>query len=676
MAKNKVQLIADTQRIIGMPDGKEKESAIAQLNIDTDEFIKSRQIPENHPNVQALYEGFKNLGALAKPMTMVTTPITETARGLIREVGSMTGTRDWDTPPIDPLAEFKTGDLLPSDRASTSLLYKDAMKAMGIETQPVAKISSKDYPRAAKFLTQLTDPSVAAGIGTDVMIGKGVSAMAPEAIHRTGISKDAALSYLRSTSKNPQLLQELEQSGKIHELANMVASEPEKYLHQFKPNTVYQQIMGPIEKGRRDIGAGELAKITELQNQMIEEIPRDVYSIPREELQKASLSKLDKMVLEAGQKESAANIIKKNISVMQPDQSKIDKIKLQNEKALQLKEVISSEPDYIKNPEFIDEHLTPSQKPEILNTEKVNKIRSIKSQIDELFDPSAQSQENYVEMIRQRNEEPIGFASDMRRLGNKLMEPAVPGEVSTDVQAKNLAGRAIESASRDAQSQAMSFMPQESIDIYDYQNKKISNLMNMRDLMQGNLKSRDYIGLPTENLMGRTGLGGFIEKNYGRYVRPTASEANVAIKNIADTAREQFMGKINPYATVAMKRGIVENLSNYQIPRDANEILKNPQIAIAKIAQVTNDKNLISSVTEALENHPEKLDALMPALTMQFPNIFEADPYQRVNGKILDPIIREKAKSDIMASGKTNTEKMMLINGINKDGSLPKEMFK
>lgn len=135
----------------------------------------------------------------------------------------------------------------------------------------------------------------------------------------------------------------------------------------------------------------------------------------------------------------------------------------------------------------------------------------------------------------------------------------------------------------------------------------------------------------------------------------------------------------NEFEAMVMRRGLVQNIADYEIPRSSKEILSNKDIAFAKVAQVENDPNILSGLKDALDKHPEKLKTILPVLVTQFPNLFTADKYNRVDGRIFhpDPMIQEKlkmdAKRDIDArkDGMTNTERIMLMNGLNRDGSLP-----
>ena len=135
---------------------------------------------------------------------------------------------------------------------------------------------------------------------------------------------------------------------------------------------------------------------------------------------------------------------------------------------------------------------------------------------------------------------------------------------------------------------------------------------------------------------------------------------------------------ITPLQAEAMKRGLVENLADYEIPRSASEILANKQMVLAKVAQSTNNIAVVNLLDDALNKHPDKLGAVLPALigNPALHNLFRINKYQSwVDGKILDPMERQKAYQDVSNNASlSNTQKALLQNGLNKDGSFPEDM--
>jgi hypothetical protein len=90
-------------------------------------------------------------------------------------------------------------------------------------------------------------------------------------------------------------------------------------------------------------------------------------------------------------------------------------------------------------------------------------------------------------------------------------------------------------------------------------------------------------------------------------------------------------------------------LTSYQIPRDSKDILANSHVVIAKIAQMAGDDpgGVVQMFKDAIENHPELLPKVLPALVKIHPELFAQDDYDRVDKKILDRQLKQKALKDI-----------------------------
>lgn len=228
-------------------------------------------------------------------------------------------------------------------------------------------------------------------------------------------------------------------------------------------------------------------------------------------------------------------------------------------------------------------------------------------------------------------------------------------------------------------------------------NADISNLMELNNMLEGAKKEKLQrlsvpevalgagAGYAAGSMMGHGAAGAVIGGMY-RSAGPLARLAEEKIPAYTARAQEYLAGKTRPMRTLPVpqisgkvgaltqfmaRRGIVENLADYEIPRSVDQILANKQMVLSKVAQVSNDPNMVSMLEDAFNKHPDKLEAILPPLIMQFPNIFEADKYNRVNGKILDPMLIQKAYKDVQNAGISNTEKAILQDGLNKNGSLP-----
>ena len=609
------------------------------------------------------YKGIENLGyGPAKIAAHLTTPVTEAVRSIPKYIAENVGENTSQTPPIDIAAEYNNPIGLPSSHAGAGLLMQDINNAFGIQNQPLAKISSKDYPKAAQFAENLTVPANVAGIGADVLMAKSIPT--PNLPKVPVISLEAAADYIRSITKDNSLLKDLEKSGKIYDVARLVQAEPDKYLHQFRPNVVYENIMGKINppEGSRLLGTGELARMNNLQNDLIETIPQSKYSIPTEELQAAALADLQsKGGLEAGQRLSAQKFIENNIPVQQPDINKMNKIRAVESASKDLAGVLK-QPDELPNPNYISPEQTPGTSQSIPNEAKISKANELLDFIKKNYDPASPETESYMDYIRSINEKPIGYASEMRRLGNKMMEPAIPGEVSTDIGAKNLAGRSMERAARKAQEQAMAFMPSGGESTYQAQNKKISDLLNLRNLTEGGLAGAGgrtpYV---PGSAGGTTGWVGSAAKAWDRYVKPTSQELLSGIANQAITNGVPAMKYSSAAANVTSEISRKSQLNNFKIPMSTEGASMNSDMVYEKVMNEMGPK-----AAEMVKNtrSSDELRSVLRFLNQQNPGIFEQSKYNNIDGYI-DPAFKQKAINDIVGDkvspAHVNADKMQML---------------
>lgn len=372
--------------------GKEKvEQELMSASPDAADDVMRRlvteqkDIPENNEYIQGLYKGIENLGyGPAKIAAHIATPLLEAARAPFKYIAENVGENTSQTPPIDTTAEFTQSDWygLPSNRATTSNILTDISNAMGIKQAPLARIDIEGYPKASEALTQLTNPAVAGGAVVDTVLAGGkvpftkietpsfkfgkynrvaenpISSIPAEVMSglmkRPLMSLETAADYIRSLAKDRSQLLELEKSGRIYELANMVRNDPEKYLHQFRPNKVYENITGKIRPASadRNYNTGELSRLNNLQDSAIESIPRDTYNIKSHDLKAEAIDNLNNMGLLETQKEAAINFINKEIPVSYPDQAKLERIKKIGDLSAEYKNIRDTQPDQIPNPNY------------------------------------------------------------------------------------------------------------------------------------------------------------------------------------------------------------------------------------------------------------------------------------------------------------------------------------
>jgi hypothetical protein len=242
-------------------------------------------------------------------------------------------------------------------------------------------------------------------------------------------------------------------------------------------------------------------------------------------------------------------------------------------------------------------------------------------------------------------------------------------------------------------------------------NNDLSNLLNAKDIVAGaktsNLSGSSAvealgmagIGLAAGEAVGHPVLGASIGGGFGAaravfkdIANQIPSRTASLAQNAADYIRpgkglSQIALLLRPGAVanvpniqqqMMMQKGLVENLAEYKIPRNSEAILSNTKLALAKLAQATNDPKLVATLQDALMMHPEQLKNILPIIGTQFPNIFHPDKYNRFDGKIfsIDPIQKQmmihNAYQDVNNNrALTNTQKAQYQDGLNRDGSLP-----
>lgn len=660
-----------------------------------------KQNLEDNPYIQGLYQGVKNLSlGPAKVAAHVATPVLEAARMPLKYIAENVGSNTSQTPPINAYAEFTepgTGYGLgyPSSRATTANILTDLSNAMGIKQEPLAKVNIPEFPQASEFLTQMTNPVNPASVGLDIALGgKGIMGVADKLnknlVMRPLMSLETAADYVRSLAKNKAQLLELEKSGKIYDIANMVRNDPDRFLRPFRPNKVYEDLVGKIDptNATRNLESGLIHQANELQNQRILSLPDDAYPIEKSQLNMDALSEIGKQKLLKSQKASASRIINEEIPNMTPNPEKIDRIKKIGELSAQYKDIRDNVADmiedivetppnqrnkYVSSSEFSGgEKPAPRMKQ---NQEKITKLAEIEQQMKDLGaeDPHGSSIESYYDMLRQRDTMTPSEISDLRKRGNILMTPPSLGENPLDVAYRNAAGRAIEKAAHNAQDFVMAYDPNTSwkdIAKYNNTNKEISNMMTLRDLFEGNLVADNYGGLEyaPSSATGKTGGISMITKASGRFIKPVLGP-------MANSTYNTGVGMINnnqSYANVSRATGMnmIKNptIEEYKLPRSYDEMKNEIPLVTQKLTQVMGPEAAQMAVNQMMSSPQEFFDKL-PLIENQMPGLFRYDRYRRVNGRIFDPTLRTLAEKEILDSPMSNTEKMIKQSMLLKNGT-------
>lgn len=238
-------------------------------------------------------------------------------------------------------------------------------------------------------------------------------------------------------------------------------------------------------------------------------------------------------------------------------------------------------------------------------------------------------------------------------------------------------------------------------DYYELNNTRMHNLINVRDTLQmvpeRELRNSDMfatvMGILTQGAVGGAAggvisavtdipfaaAGGAIAS--GGYA--AARQAGQAVtKNFPENAAkgmdlfQKAAPNLIPLAPQAAREGreiyrrpqSVENLPSQLIettlPRTVDGIMENKKLFLAKAAQQAPD--LFKGLEFLVNNRPEDLEIALPAMILKAPHLFDRDKYGRIDNKILDPSMQMKAREDIMESELTNTEKIAMIDKLNR----------
>lgn len=676
------------------------------------------QTPEDR-NLGELYKGLKHVSLLAKPAAMVATPVLEAARAPLKYVAENVGENTSQTPPINAYAEFESP--YPSDRATSTNVLTDLANALGIKTSNTAKVESKDYPKAAQFATNMTNPYNISGALLDIAVANRL----PTPEIPAGDNAQMALNYLRAKTKDKGMLQKMEESGKINDAAALMASNPKEYIRPFSSSKTLDYIEGPVVTTReagspitqsaRDTTKGKMGQLLEEQAQAVEQVPQ-THVVPKGDLAIAAKQNLQHQGLLPTQLNAAEKMIDDIINVMQPNSDKIkliNKVNNANGDLIRTSQEISDEvtnrilglgqekgiqsqrlsniPEEITNPAFrhagggpnipnpeyqtvfddvsqrmqaIDSDIAQLQNGKVPAGKKYSGLFQLKKQKKSLedfyyknLDDSAITVDQYMDFIDKQNIKPIGYADTIRKQGNRL-QSTVGLESPQEMGSSQAAGRGLEYAGRKAQQTAMDMAPKADSDLFNMRNKEIAANIAIRDLMSGQrISPQNKAAVPIGDMA--RGVARQAIDLYPEYVAPYASRATEAAKRVGNQAMK------------VAKYPLPLQLVEYQIPRNSEAILANKDVFLAKIAQMSNDTNLTAMFKDALESHPEKLPKVLPALVLKFPDLFEDDDYNRVDGKIFDPTLKQKALTDIRNSRKYSTrEKAQISKRLEVEGIL------
>jgi hypothetical protein len=199
---------------------------------------------------------------------------------------------------------------------------------------------------------------------------------------------------------------------------------------------------------------------------------------------------------------------------------------------------------------------------------------------------------------------------------------------------------------------------------------------------------------PTKQSYGRTGvLDEVIERvsgsSQGRLGAANIKEVYEGLPSFLDPAkavipyaleetpgalyREKYQGNMkgnwrNPQSINASDMTPME-VAKARLPRTTEGLIQNKELVIAKLAVNGVPPNMINTITQALNEEPESVQALAPMIMSQFPTLFEKSKYNMFDGKIIDPAERAKAADDISKRDDLSSiQRAKIISELNKTG--------
>jgi hypothetical protein len=213
-------------------------------------------------------------------------------------------------------------------------------------------------------------------------------------------------------------------------------------------------------------------------------------------------------------------------------------------------------------------------------------------------------------------------------------------------------------------------------------NNEFSDYQKIRELYANKNIAERYIPSLLEDIVPAAAIGGTVGLATGNpYLGAVAaggypmarSGAGTLSNNFPSMALNTRMGVLEPALKVGsmLKPSVAATgLAASQLPRNTDEIIAMKDQFLAKIAMETKTpqgKQLFDEVVNIMENNPQQIKSVLPMLMKAYPNAFQNDPYNRIDGEILDPILKQKAIEQIIHNQPSSVEgakqMQLLLNG-------------
>lgn len=525
---------------------------------------------------------------------------------------------------IDPLKQELMSGIFPAPENTISSGLRD----LGIGTDPLLEgvlpeSVKAQFPKASSVIegvapVDIADMAMSGAYGAKIPKASG-SKLSDMKIGDNDIAKSA---LIRGSQRDIKFVGDLKESGKLDTLASKVISDPALRKRLSNPDKMVEYLQGVTRettdkltgaRSRKKLIPGKLDESGQKLSESIKKISKDLE---------------DKKLL---------------FDTQQFTDGVVKEIMEESEKIGSGK---SFDPEKIR---LEVEKYTKSKKPKTLADVDKNRVPYA-----DLVEIKRGAANNVFEMKR------AGFAN----VDNPTFAESVAQKVwsKADNEINNIA---------------------ESFDDFDVikNNNEFSDYQKIRELYANKDIANKYIPSLLEDILPMAVIGGGAAAVTGSpYMGMIAaggypmarSGASGLAKEFPSMALNSRMGYIEPslrLGSVVKPSFASATLAATQIPRNTSDIIAMKDQFIAKIAMETNTpegKQLFDEVVRIMETNPAQIEQLLPALMTNYPNMFVTDPYNRINNKISDPVLKQKAIKDIVNKEGSALEKarktQMLIN--------------
>ncbi len=175
-------------------------------------------------------------------------------------------------------------------------------------------------------------------------------------------------------------------------------------------------------------------------------------------------------------------------------------------------------------------------------------------------------------------------------------------------------------------------------------------------------------------------IGGDAAALQGATVRESIDKVPFMLRATGAEAAQQAPGVIirqqlndEPIPSAGPQASIPRRLQNLPmeliktpLPRSTEELMKNKNFVLAKIAQEA--PSMFGAIKDVMENQPDKLPALASMAAQQVPQLFEQDKYNSFDGVIMDPKMKMMALDDVRGNDSLSSiEKAKMFKKIQKN---------